>query len=195
MFIQWGSVYCSSAIASVHHTDKRLSMDYARRISIGLCNGFLRLGCVLFWLVICNQSLVVRVEKRKDRENGLISKGEKCRESWSLVGFLCVCGVSYFGDRSLTLIIYIFSYSWQPYSFFFRGGGLLNKCGTFERKYAARDVPIDGTEVVRARVLNHPRGFILNIIHLWAEVESLSKSGLIPAVSAGVSHVCKSLQF
>lgn len=74
--------------------------------------------------------------KEQGREKGLISKGEKCRESRSLVGFCAIVDSPFFGDRSLTLIIFFFVYSWQPYSFFFRGGGLLNKCGTFEIKYA-----------------------------------------------------------
>lgn len=44
-------LYCSSAIGSVHHTDKRLSMNCVRRISIGLCDGFLRFGRAVFGLL------------------------------------------------------------------------------------------------------------------------------------------------
>lgn len=40
-------LYCSSAIASVHHTDKGLSVDRVRQISVGLCNGSLRVHCAL----------------------------------------------------------------------------------------------------------------------------------------------------
>lgn len=49
--------------------------------------------------------------KEQGREKGLISKGEKCRESRSLVGFCAIVDSPFFGDRSLTLIIIFFLYT------------------------------------------------------------------------------------
>lgn len=65
---------CCSAIASVHHTDKRLSMDYLRLFETDLNRftrrlpAFLPRGLLLpffFVLVICSEILIILDGKKK----------------------------------------------------------------------------------------------------------------------------------
>lgn len=60
--------------------------------------------------------------KEQGREKGLISKGEKCRESRSLVGFCAIVDSPFFGDRSLTLIIIFFCIQLAALLLLFSGG-------------------------------------------------------------------------
>lgn len=69
----------SSAIAFVYHTDKRLSMDYLRRISVGFCDDCLRFGGLgflrVFFYLFATRFLSGL--KGKQQRKGLISKQTK----------------------------------------------------------------------------------------------------------------------
>lgn len=105
----------SSAIAFVYHTDKRLSMDYLRRISVGFCDDCLRLGGLgflrVFFLLVCNQ-IPIRIERKATKKRTHFETNKKNAVSLEVQWISCVCWFFYFCSRSLSLNLQSIVYSW-----------------------------------------------------------------------------------